>query len=165
MKKRYGIIKARAYANGSTQRTYINKLEAASPTVSTEGLITTAVIDANQNGNVITLVIPNTFVQTPIPEGDHKVIIRINDLLVHYLTELFPGKYKNYTTIKNNSKILYVEMRKALYRMILSSRLFYKHFRADLESTGLKINPYNLCVANHKRTSTNYNLAYWWCQS
>ena len=119
-----GTIKARACANGSTQRSYINKEYAASPTVTTEALLTTAVIDAKQNRNVITLDIPNAFVQTPLPQGEHKVIMRINGLLVDYIDELFPGEYTKYTTHQNNSKILYVQMKKALYGMMLSSLLF-----------------------------------------
>ena len=39
-------------------------------------------------------------------------------------------------------------MRKALYGMMLSSLLFYKYFRHDLESIGFKINPYDMCVTN-----------------
>ena len=90
--KRDGTIKARACANGSTQRAYIDKHDAASPTVSTEALLTTAVIDAKQNRDVITLDIPNAFVQTPMPKSQQRVIMRINGLVVEYLDELFPGK-------------------------------------------------------------------------
>ena len=50
---------------------YINKDDTASPTVTTEALLTTAVIDAKQNRNVITLDIPNPIVQTPLPQGEH----------------------------------------------------------------------------------------------
>ena len=146
--KRDGTIKARACANGSTQRSYINKEDAASPTVTTEALLTTAVIEAKQNRNVMTLDIPNAFVQTPLPEQEQKVIMRINGILVDYLDELFPGTYSEYIISKNNTKILYVEMKKALYGMMLSSLLFYKHFRKDLEEIGFKINPYDICVAN-----------------
>ena len=78
--KRDGTIKARACANGSTQRSYINKDEAASPTVTTEALLTTAVIDAKQKRDIITLDIPNAFVQTPLPQEEYKVITRINGL-------------------------------------------------------------------------------------
>ena len=60
--KRDGTIKARAYANRSTQRTYIDKNKAASPTVTTEALLTTAVVDAKQQRNIITLDTPNAFV-------------------------------------------------------------------------------------------------------
>ena len=152
-------MKARACANGSTQRSYIEKKDATSPTVTTEALLTTAVIDAKQNREIITLDIPNVFVQTPVPKSEEKVIMRITGLLVDYLVNLFPTKYKNYVTIQNQTKILYVEMRKALYGMMLSSLLFYKHFRQDLESIGFKINPYDICVANrnvegHQQTVT-----------
>ena len=41
--------------------------------------------------------------------------MRINGLLVNYIDELFPGEYTKYITYQNNSKILYVEMKKALY--------------------------------------------------
>ena len=148
--KRDGTIKARACANGSTQRSYIEKHEAASPTVSTEALLTTAVIDAKQNRDIITLDIPNAFVQTPMPKSQQRVIMRINGLLVEYLDKLFPGEYNEYIINQNNTKILYVEMEKALYGMMLSSLLFYKHFRKDLESIGFVVNPYDICVANRK---------------
>ena len=70
----------------------------------------------------------NKEVQTPMPESDQKVIIRINGLLVEDLDELFVNKYSKYITYQNNTKILYVEMKKVLYGMMLSSLLFYKHF-------------------------------------
>ena len=113
--KRDGTIKARACANGSTQHSFINKEEAASPTVSTEVLLTTAVINAKQKRDVITLDIPNTFVQTPMPKSQQRVIMRINGLLVDYLEEQCPETYSKYITHQNKTKVLYVEMKKALY--------------------------------------------------
>ena len=94
--------------------------------------MTTAVIHAKQNREVFTLDIPNAFVQTPVPKSEEKVVMRITGRLVDYLVNVFPTKYKNYVTNQNQTKILYVEMRKALYGMMLSSILFYKHFRQDL---------------------------------
>ena len=82
--KRDGTIKARACANGSTQRIYIDKHKAAI----TKALLTTAVMDEKQYINIITLDIPNAFVQSPMPE----VIMRINELLLQYLDEIFPSK-------------------------------------------------------------------------
>ena len=45
--------------------------------------------------------------------------------------------------------------------MMLSSLLFSKHFRKDLESIGFNINPYDICVANknikgHQQTVTRH---------
>eukprot|EP00957_Ditylum_brightwellii_P084506 6426004-Ditylum_brightwellii.AAC.1 len=39
-------------------------------------------------------------------------------------------------------------MLKALYGILVPSLLFYKKFRTDIETIGLEINPYNICVAN-----------------
>ena len=103
--KRDGTIKARACANGSTQRSYINKEEAASPTVSTEALLTTAVIGKKQNRDVITLDIPNAFVQTPMQKSQQRVIMRINRLLVDYLEEICPEIYSKYITHQNNTNV------------------------------------------------------------
>ena len=41
-------------------------------------------------------------------------------------------------------------MKKALYGMMLSSLLFYKNFRKDLENIGFVVNPYNIYVTNRK---------------
>jgi hypothetical protein len=49
IEKRDGSIKARTCANGSTQRYYIPKEEAASPIAATESIIITGVIEAKQN--------------------------------------------------------------------------------------------------------------------
>jgi hypothetical protein len=40
-------------------------------------------------------------------------------------------------------------MLKALYGMLISSILYYKKFRKDIESVGFEVNPYNICIANH----------------
>ena len=96
----------------------------------------------------MTLDIPNVFVQTPMPESDQRVFMRISGLLVEYLDELFSNKYSKYITYQNNIKILYVEMKNALYGMMLSSLLFYKHFQKDLESIGFIANPYDIYVVN-----------------
>ena len=47
-KKRDGRIKARTCADGSTQRAYISKEDATSPTVMTESILLTATIEAQR---------------------------------------------------------------------------------------------------------------------
>jgi type I restriction-modification system DNA methylase subunit len=36
----------------------------------------------------------------------------------------------------------------ALYGMLISSILYYKKLRKDIELIGFEVNPYNICVAN-----------------
>ena len=140
--KRDSKIKARTCANGSTQREYTLKEEATSPTAATESIIITGVVEAKQNRDVMTLDVPNVFVQTSIPQGeeDEKIIMKIKGVLVDILMEMSPETYKNY--------VVYEGKQKVLYGMMKVSVLYYKKFREDIESIGYKVNPYDPCVAN-----------------
>ena len=43
---------------------------------------------------------------------------------------------------------------------MLSSLLFYKHFRKDLENIGFVVNPYDICVTN--RTINGHHQTVTW---
>jgi hypothetical protein len=146
--KRDGTIKARTCANGSTQRSYISRDEATSPTAASEAIITTGVIDAKQKRDVMTLDIPNAFVQTSIPQKGDKIIMKIRGQLADILLEICPGVYDKYVLKEGKQKVLYVRMLKALYGMLISSVLHCKKFRKDIETIGFEVNPYDICVAN-----------------
>ena len=74
--------------------------------------------------------------------------MRISGQLAQLLLELKPGKHRKYISYENNNQIIYVEILKALCGMIMSSSLFHRHFRKNLESVGFKTNLYEICVAN-----------------
>jgi hypothetical protein len=148
--KRDETIKARVCANGSTQRAYIARGEASSPTAASEAILITGVIDAKQNRDVMTLDIPNAFVQTGISLNGDTIIMKIRGQLVDILLELCPGVYDDYDIIEGKHKVLYVRMLKTLYGMLISSIMYYKKFRKDIESIGFEVNPYDICVANRK---------------
>ena len=98
----------------------------------------------------MTADIPNAFVQTdidPKEKGD-RIIMKIRGALVDMLVDISPEVYKGFVSKENGTKVLYVEMLKALYGMLQSSLLYYKKFRKDIESIGFVINPYDPCVAN-----------------
>ena len=69
-KKRNGDIKGRKVADGSKQRTFEGyiKSDAASPTVSTDGLLITCAIDGYENRDVVVADIPGAFLNTNNPE-------------------------------------------------------------------------------------------------
>jgi hypothetical protein len=121
--KQDGTVKARTCANGSTQRAYIPREEATSPTASTESILMTAVIDAKQERDVMTLDVPNAFVQTPIPQSGDKIIMKIRGRLVDILLEISPGVYDEHVTKEGKQKVLHVRMLKALYGMLIASIL------------------------------------------
>jgi hypothetical protein len=150
VEKRDGTIKGRTCADGRPQRSYMNKEDAASPTVMTESILITATIDAHQGRDVMTIDIPNAFVQTPIEqnEGEDRITMRIRGPLVDMLLDIDPLRYQDYVIYEGISKVIYVQVLKALYGMLQSSLLFYKKFRKDLEGIGFQVNPYDPCVAN-----------------
>ena len=109
---------------------------------------------------MVTLDITNAFVQTPIPESNEKTIMRISVHLAELIIELLPQHYEKYRIREGNTKIIYVQMLKALYGMMMSSLLFYRYFRKDLESIGFVVNPYNICVANRNIEGTQQTITW-----
>ena len=106
--KRDGTIKSRMCANGSTQRAYISREEASSPTAASEAIITTGVIDAKQRRDIMTNDVPNAFVQTPVPQDGEKIIMKIQGQLVGLLLEIAPESYEPFIVYENNKMVLYV---------------------------------------------------------
>ena len=162
VEKRDGRIKARFCANGSTQREYMERNESGSPTVATESILITCVIDAKQGRDVMTCDIPNAFVQTELEiavEGK-RIIMKIRGQLVDILLEMDYEKYGPYVTYEGKSKILYVVMSKALYGMLQSSLLYYKKFRNDIESIRYVVNEYDPCVANKEINGRQHTICW-----
>ena len=63
-----GEIKGRTFAGGNKQRGYINPEDASSPTVLTETVILTSMIDAMEEREVAIVDIPNAFIQTEVTD-------------------------------------------------------------------------------------------------
>ena len=146
VEKRDGRIKARACANGSKQREWMAKGEAASPTVGLESVLLTATIEAHENRDVAVIDIPNAFVQTDF-EGE-MVVMKVRGQLAEILVSMAPEIYKPFVCRENNQMVVYLKVKKAIYGLIQSALLFYNKLRRDLESIGFKINPYDPCIAN-----------------
>ena len=66
VEKRDGCVKARTCANGSVECAWTAKDDLASPTAMTKSILLTAVIDAEEDRDVATVDIPNTFIQTDV---------------------------------------------------------------------------------------------------
>jgi hypothetical protein len=66
VKKRDDKTKARMVADGNNQRDYMMKEDLSSPTVSTEAVLLTSIVDAHEGQDVAVIDIPNAFIQTRI---------------------------------------------------------------------------------------------------
>jgi hypothetical protein len=148
-KKRTGEIKGRKVAGGNKQRGYIQKEDASSPTVATESVILTFVVDAIEERHSAVISIPNAFIQTVVEDKKQRVIIRIRGMLVDILVKIAPQVYKAYVTTdtKGNKQIL-VECLNALYGTMVASLLYYEKFTKSLKINGYEMNPYDACVWN-----------------
>jgi hypothetical protein len=147
--KRTGEIKGRTVAGGNKQRGYIEKEDASSPTVATESVILTSVVDAKEERETAVLDIPNAFIQTVVKDKKRRVIIRIRGMLVDILVKLAPEVYEPFVTLdKKGQKQILVECLNAIYGTMVAGLLYYEKFTDSLQSNGYTMNPYDACVWN-----------------
>ena len=147
--KRSGEIKGRTVAGGNKQRDYISKEDASSPTVATESVLLTCIIDAEEGRDVAVIDIPNAFVQTRVEDEKDMAFIKIRGVLVDILVDIAPDVYGPYVTEdKKGVKQLIVKCLNALYGTMVASLLYYKKFVKSLTDIGFELNPYDPCVAN-----------------
>ena len=148
--KRDGTVKSRTVYNGKNTREWLSREDTSSPTASTEGVMITTTIDAKEGRDMLTADVPNAFIQAKIDKkrGDEKIIMKITGKLVDVLIRLAPEVYSGYVVYEKGRRVIYVEVLRALYGMLISAMLWYKKFRGDLEEIGFEFNPYDPCIAN-----------------
>ena len=145
--KRCGKIKGRTCANGSKQHKYLKEGETiASPTISTEALLTSYAIDAFEERDVAIFDVPGAYLHASFPKGKY-VLLKLRDEFVDIMCEVNPA-YKPFVRNEKGKKVLYLRILQALYGCIESALLWYQLYSSTLERMGFKINPYDRCVAN-----------------
>ena len=145
-KKRCGKIKGRGCADGRKQRAYITKEQSTSPTISTEAVFLTALVDAWENRKVAVLDVPGAFMPVDMDELIH---VRFRGEMVDKLIEIDPELYSGYVTEENGEKVMYVELLKALYGTLHAARLFWEKLQGKLMNEwGFVPNRYDSCVVN-----------------
>jgi hypothetical protein len=143
--KRCGRIKARGCADGRKQRLYKTKEETSAPTVATEALMLSCVIDAEERRAVVTADIPGAFMQADMDEVIH---MKLEGPLATLLTRVDPKSYQKYTTMEHGKLVIYVQLMKALYGTLQAALLFWEDLTECLIGQGYELNPYDSCVAN-----------------
>ena len=92
--------------------------DTSSPMVSLPSVLSTTTIDAHEKREVAVVNIPNAYVQTP-NEGD-RVIMKIKGQLALILVKTSPELYSQYLTKEKDKPVLYVQLDRAIYRMLHS---------------------------------------------
>ena len=111
--KRDSTIKGRMVYNGKPTREWLSREDSASPTAALESKMLTAVIEAHEGRDVMTVDIPNTFIQTEMPEreeGEEWVIMKITGVLVEMMVQLNPDKYGPCVVFEKGKKVVYVQV-------------------------------------------------------
>jgi hypothetical protein len=144
-RKRCGKVKGRGCADGRKQRAYTAKEDASSPTVSTEAVFLTAVIDAMENRVVAVIDVPGAFMQADMDELVH---VRFTGKMVDLLLDIDKAMHKHCVTYERGERVMYVELLKALYGTIRAARLFWDKLSSKLQEWGFTPNPYDSCVVN-----------------
>ena len=104
--KKDGTTKGRLAYNGKPTRTWISREEASSPTASQEGIFLTSTVDANERRDIMSVDIPNAYIQAdvPIESGQDRITMKITGLLVDWLVEIEPETYAKYVVFENGEK-------------------------------------------------------------
>jgi hypothetical protein len=147
--KRDKTIKGRTVAEGNKQHDYISKEDVSSPTVSTESVLLSYIVNAEEERDVAVIDIPNLFIETRVEHEEDKVIIKLRGVLVDILLDVAPELYKDYVMTGNKGiKQFIVQCQNAIYGAMIASLLYYRKFTTSIIGYGFKINPHNPCVAN-----------------
>jgi hypothetical protein len=133
-------------ADGHKQRGDWTKQESTSPTIATESVFITAVVDAHKGRDVACYDIPGAFLHA---DSDEDITMILKGRLAELMVQVAPTLYRKYISVdRKGTAILYVKMQKAMYGLLRSALLFYRKLVGELESAGFKLNPYDPCVAN-----------------
>jgi hypothetical protein len=144
--KRDKSVKARMCTDGRKQRRDWTKQQSTSPTMATESVFITAVIDAHKGQDMACFDIPGAFLHA---NSDEDITMVLKGRLAELMVQVAPNLYRKYISVdRKGTAILYVKMQKAMYGLLKGALLFYRKLVEDLESNGFKLNPYDPCVAN-----------------
>ncbi|CAJ1970174.1 unnamed protein product [Cylindrotheca closterium] len=106
--KNTGEIKGRCVYKGDGTREWLSREDTSSPTAALEAIMITCVIDAYEGRDMMSLDIPNAFIQTQMPmDAKSRVMMKITGLLVDMMIRLEP-RYRDYVVIENGKRVIYM---------------------------------------------------------
>ena len=155
--KRCGRLKGRTVADGRPQRNMYDKSETASPTVGTDALMVSIIVDAHERRDVATADIAGAYLKAYMKDF---TVMKFTGASVDMLCKM-NSKYIPFVTVEGGIKVLYVRLIKAIYGCVQSALLWYKMFHEHLKHLGFVINPYDPCVANKNINGKQCTIAWY----
>ena len=113
------------------------KSDGSLPTVVTDSIFLTGVIEANKNQAMSTIDVGNAFIQA---DNDERILMLLRGKVAELMVRVNPTLYRPYISYsKKGIPMLYVRLSKALYGMLRAALLFYKRLKTDLKTWGSKL--------------------------
>ena len=142
--KRCGKLKGRTVADGRSQKNLYNKADIASPTVATDALMLTILVEAHEARDVGIADVAGAYLKADMVDF---VIMKFTGASVDLLC-LLNSEHEAFVVMEGKAKVLYVRLDKAMYGCVKSAFLWYDLLSTSLQKMGFVINPYDPCVAN-----------------
>lgn len=132
-------LKARLVAGGHMQvESFVNP---SSPTASLTAVLMVAAIAAKEEREVATMDIPGAYLNATMSE---EVLMTLEPLMTSLLVAIAP-EFKTYVDEKG---ILTIKLKKALYGLLESAKLWYDTISKILNEEGFSVNPQEPCIFN-----------------
>ena len=140
--RRDNAVNSRQCADGKKQWGNIDPMNSYAPTVALELVMLTSVINATKGRDVTTMDIPESFISASLPE-DKIVHIFFLGKMAEFIVKTDQQLYGQYLVKRpNKSLMLYVQLNKVMYSLLINAFLFYEKMVGDLYANGFKLNPY-----------------------
>ena len=120
-------------------------VDATPPTVSTESVLTTEIIDVHEGRDVRICNILGAFFSADIEE-DMKMALR--GRLSALIVKIVPQVYRQHMIYEKRRPVIYVTLNKALYGCLRSALLLYECLVSYMKGKGFEINSYYPCKEN-----------------
>ena len=118
--KRDGVLKGRTVADGRAQRSLYDKLQTASPTVATDALFLTILIDAYEKRDVGTADVAGAYLKALM---DNYVLMKFSGDSVDILCRMNPD-HTPFVAVESGKRVLYARLVKAIYGCVKSALLW-----------------------------------------
>ena len=129
--KANGEIKSRTCINGAPQRKYIKKEDAASPTVSTDGVFIVNAINAYEERDVATMDLPGAFLNTLT---DELVFMVLKGELCELMVKVDPKIYRRYMLLRIRRELPFCMYNSTSRCMVCSGRRYYSTESCEVSS-------------------------------
>ena len=142
--KRDGSLKGRTCADGRKQRDWYTKEQTTSPTISNDSLMAILTLSAAERRKIAMRDVEGAYL---LADQDDYVLVKFTGESVDVMCKVDEG-YRQFVSIENGKKVLYLQLLKALYGCLRSALLWYELYTTKLDGMGFDLNPYDTCVAN-----------------